>query len=85
MLTEQRLIPLTQQTTIKASETEAAAVKTTMNKGGNNKNKDKSKKALKFLDSRLAGRIRGAKSKGMKGFVKRNFRREDRTKQQTHK
>ena len=42
-------------TMIKASETEAAAVRTTMKKGGNKKNKDKSNKALKFLESR--GRI----------------------------
>ena len=42
-----------------------------------------SNKALKFLESRLAGRIREAKSKGMKGFVKRNFRQKDHTKQQT--
>ena len=66
-------------TMIKAREGEAlTAKKTRMNKKNKeNKEKNMRKKALKFFEARQAGRIRWAKSKGMKGFVKRTFGRED--------
>ena len=66
-------------TVIKAREREAITEeKTRMNKK-NKENKEKSmrKKALKFFEARQAGKIHWAKSKGMKGFVKRTFGRKD--------
>ena len=69
-------------TIIKAREREAITEeKTRMNKKNkeNKEYKEKSmrKKALKFFEARQAGKIHWAKSKGMKGFVKRTFGRKD--------